>query len=83
MSAIISRSTAKSAGDDAGAHVAVTQLENPQFEQLLVRGGILTMLDDAGHGAVIYEWSRNCRTARRCDVWNHLDVDLSSFRPYP
>jgi hypothetical protein len=65
-------------GDDAGA-----QLKNPQFEQLLVRGGILTMLDDAGHGAVIYEWSRNRRTARRCGVRNHVDVGLSSFRPYP
>jgi hypothetical protein len=28
-------------------------LKNPQFEQLLVRGGILTMLDDAGHGAAL------------------------------
>jgi hypothetical protein len=34
----------------AGAHVTVTQLKNPQFEQLLARGGILTVLDDAGHG---------------------------------
>jgi hypothetical protein len=28
---------------------AETQLKNPQFEHLLARGGILTMLDDAGH----------------------------------
>jgi hypothetical protein len=39
----------KVGADDAAAHVAVSQLKNPQFEHRLVRGGILMMLDDAGH----------------------------------
>jgi hypothetical protein len=30
-------------------HVAVSQLKNPQFEHLLARGGVLTILGDAGH----------------------------------
>jgi hypothetical protein len=43
MSATISRSTAKVGGDDAAAHVAVSQLKNPQFEHLL--GGSRAMFD--------------------------------------
>jgi hypothetical protein len=45
MSAIMSRVTAESA---AGAHAGVTQLKNSQFEDLIARNGILTMIDDPG-----------------------------------
>src|SRR5271168_1958660 len=35
-------------GNDTGAHVALLQLEDTQFKHFFA-GGVLTMLDDAGH----------------------------------
>jgi hypothetical protein len=60
----------KVGGDDAGAHVAVSQLENPQFEHFLAWGGILTMLDDAGH-SLLALLERDDHD-RGCDVNHHV-----------
>ena len=37
-------------GDDAGAHDSVMQFEDPKLKHFFAGGGVLPMLDDAGHG---------------------------------
>jgi hypothetical protein len=37
-------------GNHTGPHVAVMQFEYPKLEHFFPRGGVMAMLDDAGHG---------------------------------